>query len=218
MNYALEPSSDRSWRAAHGAIFLALMVLIALSPVHGRWPWFWLIPLAAYFTLTALLPPLRRTFVWPRAGRVSPIAWAATAALIVVTSVSLVVYETIAQPDVTFLGAALPAKALGGLLLAGVIFSLLNATLEELVFRGVLFDAIESEWGWRAAVSATAVLFGIGHMNGFPPGWIGASLAGIYGVFLGMLRVQTGGLLVPIIAHIAADATIYSLLVHAGAL
>jgi hypothetical protein len=34
---------------------------------------------------------------------------------------------------------------------------------------------------------------------------------------LGWLRVRTGGLTLPILAHIAADATIYGILVYAGA-
>ncbi|HEV8063053.1 MAG TPA: CPBP family intramembrane glutamic endopeptidase [Gemmataceae bacterium] len=147
----------------------------------------------------------------------SPRTCVATAAIILLSCVTLVAYQSVAQPDVTSLETALSIRALGGVFLAGVIFSLLNATLEELIFRGVLYDAIEAEWGWRVAIGATAVLFGLGHLHGYPPGWPGTCLAGVYGVMLGALRAQTGGLVLPIIAHVAADATIYVILVRTGA-
>ena len=218
MEIAKEQSSDRGWRAAHGVVFLALLGLVAAIPTFGSWPWFWLVPLAGYFTLTALIPPLRRTFLWLRPGRANGRSCAAAVAVIVVSSVSLVAYQIVAQPELSAVAAALPVRALGGILVAGIVFPLVNATLEEMVFRGVLFDAVESEWGWRAAVGGTALLFGLGHMHGYPPGWTGACLAGVYGIMLGLLRAQTGGLLLPIIVHIAADATIYGILVNAGAI
>jgi hypothetical protein len=43
-------------------------------------------------------------------------------------------------------------------------------------------------------------------------------LAGIYGLCLGWLRVFSGGLGLPVIAHIAADATIFTIIGRAGAL
>ena len=115
------------------------------------------------------------------------------------------------------LGAALPVGALGGVAAAGIIFAVLNATLEEMVFRGVLFDAFSARWGLPAAVGGTAVLFGLAHLNGYPPGAVGACLAGVYGVALGLLRARVGGLALPVLAHVAADATIYGILVRAGA-
>jgi membrane protease YdiL (CAAX protease family) len=86
--------------------------------------------------------------------------------------------------------------------------------MEELVFRGILFDAIDSQWGPWISLIGTAVLFGLGHLHGYPPGMIGAVLAMLFGLALGALRVWTGRLLSPILAHIAADATIYSIVVR----
>ncbi len=212
----IETAPNRGWRGIHGLIFLALMGLMGLNRALGNWPWFWLAPLAGYCALASLIPPLRRSFVWPRVGTINLRTCAVTGAIIVVSCVTLVAYQIVVQPDLTSLRTSLPIRALGGVFLAGVIFPLLNATVEELVFRGVLYDAVESEWGWRAAIGATAVLFGLGHLHGYPPGWLGACLAGIYGVLLGLLRAKTGGLLLPIIAHVAADATIYGILVRAG--
>jgi membrane protease YdiL (CAAX protease family) len=43
-------------------------------------------------------------------------------------------------------------------------------------------------------------------------------LAGIYGLCIGWLRLFTGGIGLCIAAHIAADATIYAIVVRSGAI
>jgi len=208
----------RNWRALHGGVYLAFLPLLAIGPpILLTWPWVWLAPLAGYFLVVAILPPLRRTFGWLRFGTIRWVSAAVAGAIIVLTSAVLVLYQVIARPDVSALGASLPVAQLGGVVTAGIVFAVLNATLEELVFRGVLFDAIESQWSWLTAVAVTAILFGLGHRTGYPPGLVGVFLAGLYGFALGLLRVWVGGLALPILAHIAADATIYGLLVHSGA-
>ena len=217
MEKATESSPERTLRAAHGMLLIALLGLSWLNPGFRSWPWFWVIPLASYFTLTACIPPLRRTLTAPRNGKVTLRSGIATVAIIALASTTLLLYQWVAHPDVQSLRDALPVQPQNGVLLAGAIFALINATCEELVFRGILFDALESEWGRSFAVGATAILFGLGHLHGYPPGWIGAGLAGIFGLMLGVLRVQTGGLSLPIIAHIAADATIYGILANADA-
>jgi membrane protease YdiL (CAAX protease family) len=135
-----------------------------------------------------------------------------------VTTLALVVFQKTVQPDVRSYGAALPVHALGGVVAAGVVFTIVNATLEELVFRGVLFDAVQSQWGAVVAVIGTALLFGIGHVRGYPPGPLGAGFAAVFGLVLGAMRLWTGGLALPIVAHMGADATIYVILAHSGVL
>ena len=81
-----------------------------------------------------------------------------------------------------------------------------------------MFDAVQSEWGGGVAIFATAFLFGYGHMRGYPPGPLGAMLAGIYGLCLGWLRVFAGGIGLGVIAHIAADATIFTIVARSGVL
>ncbi|WP_437619116.1 hypothetical protein [Sorangium sp. So ce1151] len=49
-------------------------------------------------------------------------------------------------------------------------------------------------------------------MNGFPSGAVGVGLAAIYAVMLGVLRRRAGGLLALCVAHVAADLTIFALL------
>jgi membrane protease YdiL (CAAX protease family) len=211
-------TSPQSWRTLQGGIILLLLFLASRVAVFRQWPWLWVVPLAAFFLCASLVPSLRKSLGWLRAGRIDRNPVTATAAIIVLSSSALVFYQLTFRPDLTALGALMPLDLLGGVMFAGIFFPLLNATLEELVFRGVLFDAVEAEWGWPVALVVTAIIFGVAHVSGYPPGPVGAVLAGLYGSVLGLLRVWVGGLALPIVAHVAADATIFGILVHADAL
>ena len=136
--------------------------------------------------------------------------------IMALTTSTLLVFHATAHPDVQRYRAFLPIEALGSGIVAGGVFAIVNATLEELVFRGVLFDAVQSQWGAWGALIGTAMLFGLGHLHGYPPGLLGACLAALFGSVLGALRLWTGGLLLPIVAHMGADATIYGILVHSA--
>lgn len=128
----------------------------------------------------------------------------------------LISFDILTRPDVSAYRHFLPVEKLGGVWGAGVIFAVFNATFEEVVYRGILFDAIRSQLSDRVAIIATAFLFGYAHMQGYPPGTLGAVFAGIYGLCAGWLRSFTGGIGLPIVAHIAADATIFVLIMRTG--
>ena len=110
----------------------------------------------------------------------------------------------------------IPLETLGGFLIGGAVFLVFNAVMQEIIFRGVLLDAIRASWGWWVAILVTSVAFGLGHVHTYPPGVTGAVLSGIFGLALGMLRKHTGGLVMPVIAHIFADATIMGILAWEG--
>jgi membrane protease YdiL (CAAX protease family) len=210
--------SHADWKALHGIACFALLVGATFVPVFRIWPWLWIAPLAAYFLLVALLPPLRRTFSGWSFGRVTPRAVLAAFGIAIVSCAALFLFEWWRHPDLHAYAAALPGLHGTGLIFAEIVFAILNAFLEELLFRGIFFDAIESQTGTAMAVVITAALFGYGHMHGYPPGPIGAVLAGAYGLMLGWLRVFTGGLGLPVLTHITADATIFVIVIRAGVL
>lgn len=208
-----------AWHAMHGVLYLILAFgLIVAVPAVRPWPWFWLAPLAAYYLLVTTIPWLRRSYCPLRLGTVTPWTVAATVVISVVAAAALVIFHITMKPDVRILGETLPVAAMGGIVAGGVIFSLLNATLEEVVFRGIFFGSLEPRLGRWGAVLLTAVLFGWGHKQGYPPGALGMVLSGIYAVALGWLRVVSGGLALPIASHIVADATIYLVLYKEGVL
>jgi uncharacterized protein len=210
------PAAPRSkdWRGIHGIVFLAMFGLANLTPLARSWPWFWLLPLIGYYVLVAVTPALRHTIGPPRAGSLTFRNVAFALSIAVLSMAALACYQWFMHPDLGELAGLLPVRALGGPVLAGVVFSLVNATLEELIFRGILFDAIDADWGQWAALGLTAVLFGYGHLTGYPPGWPGACLATAYAILLGLLRIASGGLLLPSAAHVVADATIYVILIN----
>jgi membrane protease YdiL (CAAX protease family) len=200
----------------HGMVFVVLAAAASFVPAFHLWPFLWLAAIAAYAVVVAAVPALRASFRPLRFGHASKPSVAATGILAVGSCLVLVAFQVLMHPDLRDRANLLPTTGLGGLLAAGMIFATLNALLEEVVFRGILFDAVESQWGAWVAVIATAGIFGFGHMRGYPPGPSGAVLAGIYGFCLGGLRAFTGGIGLPVIAHIAADATIFTLVACSG--
>jgi len=203
--------------AVHGAVFLTALGAVAILLAPLRWPWYLGLPLLAYAGIVLASPPLRRTAPRLAVGRLAGWPLVAAVALGVATSVVLVAFQRLARPEVAGLAAGLPVAAFGNLLLAGICFSAINAVSEELIFRGVLWEVAAAEWNGGVALAATSAMFGLGHLHGYPPGPLGAMLAGIFGLALGLLRWWTGGLGLAIAVHVCADATIFGLLAWSGA-
>jgi membrane protease YdiL (CAAX protease family) len=77
------------------------------------------------------------------------------------------------------------------------------AVSEELILRGVLYDVVAERWGEIAAVLIAAALFSTLHVPLY--GWHSFGLNLAVGVFLGVLRLLTGGVAAPAVAHTVAD-------------
>ncbi len=202
------------WPVVHCMLFASLLTVPSIVPPLRVWPLFWIVPFALYATIVATAGPLRRTFSRPRFGNFSRSNCAVTAAIIAISVAGIFAFQHFAQPDLHSYRAAMPFDSLGGRYGAWILFPLINATLEELVYRGILFDGIASQWNQRITILATGLLFGIGHLQGYPPGPAGAALATAFGIAMGILRVRSGSIVLPIVAHIFADAAIYALLVR----
>ncbi len=203
-------------RASHGLIFFALLTLTMQVPQLRVWPLLWVVPLAAYLVLVAVTPSLRATFARWCFGRVSPLTVGAAMFIAVSTVATLAVFHHLAHPDVSSYRTMLPVQWFGGIVGTAIIFPLLNAALEEIVFRSVLFDSVAALWGNAVAVVVSAAFFGYGHLQGYPPGALGAVLAGVFGLVIGWLRVVSGGIGLCWLVHVAADATILILIARSG--
>jgi membrane protease YdiL (CAAX protease family) len=77
------------------------------------------------------------------------------------------------------------------------------AGLEELVFRGLLFEAVRARSTDTVAIAVTAGLFALIHLPLYGPAAMPIDLC--VGVFLGCLRTATGGVTAPLVAHVVAD-------------
>jgi len=152
-----------------------------------------------------LLPPIAP---WLRWGRLTPGGIALFIAVVAIGVLGLFLWTLIDDPDPSdYLGQvrnASPWVALAAI--AG--FAVVNAAWEELLFRGVLQTELTHTWGVRPALVIESVAFGIAHANGIPSGPLGITMALVWGYLLSMIRLRTGGIGYPILAHVAADATI----------
>ena len=95
--------------------------------------------------------------------------------------------------------ALAPAAAFG----PWVVATILVATAEELILRGVLFGAFDRRLGVSWAVAITAVLFAVMHVPLY--GWHVVPLDLGVGLWLGGLRLASGGVAAPAVAHGLAD-------------
>lgn len=77
------------------------------------------------------------------------------------------------------------------------------AVSEEIVLRGALFDAVRSGCGDCAALVVTTLLFAVMHVPLYGIGSLPLDLA--VGLLLGGLRIVSGGVLAPAVAHVVAD-------------
>jgi membrane protease YdiL (CAAX protease family) len=110
--------------------------------------------------------------------------------------------------------AFVPALPLGLLIAGGLIFSMLNAAVEEGAYRGVILHALDRSLGpGFAALLLQALAFGAIHIRGFPRGWLGIGLACIYGLLMGVIRRRAGGMFAPWIAHVFTDVVIAGIVV-----
>lgn len=196
--------------ASFGAIACALF---AIPRFASTWPLPLLVALGAWVLLVRRAPEGLLLGRWFPRGRPDRFTWVLTVAFVVVASVALGTWFRLARPDVEDLRARIPQLPVVALIAVGLGFSVANALAEELVYRGIVFGALERAWGARLALVIQALAFGLAHIHGFPRGWIGVALATVYGLMTGILRVRSRGLLAPLVAHVAADATIFGILV-----
>ncbi|XYH94128.1 CPBP family intramembrane glutamic endopeptidase [Sorangium sp. So ce1128] len=203
-----------SGRAALHAPLLAVLTLApAAAGLVPPWPIPLVAPLVVYALLARAVPALRSSAPRPRRGAFGPLVLGWVAAIVLVSGLALVLWVRLMRPDLSQIRALMPPVSLPLLLLGGLGFALFNAFLEEAVFRLVFLESLDAVTtsGWTA-VLVQAAAFGLLHLNGFPSGAVGVALAAIYAVMLGLLRRRAGGLLAPYVAHVAADLTIFTLL------
>jgi membrane protease YdiL (CAAX protease family) len=98
-----------------------------------------------------------------------------------------------------------------------LLFAVMNAFGEEVVYRAAPLSQLWQVVGARQAVWLTAVWFGLGHYyGGIPNGPIGALLSGGIALLYGKAMVETRGLVLPTVMHMVTDVAIYLFLALAA--
>jgi membrane protease YdiL (CAAX protease family) len=191
------------------ATFIALVALALTAVIVGlngvAWTLAALAGGAAFLALTRIRPRLALGSTWRQVGRVPVLGTLSCAA---VTPLALGAWLRFAKPDLHDLVAAVPSLPWPVLVMGATAFVAINATVEELIWRGVLLDRLTPLFGGSAAVALQAVSFGAAHAHGFPRGAVGVILVAVWGAMLGALRRASAGLLAPWLAHVTADTVI----------
>lgn len=189
------------------------MLLYAALPIQlFVWPAYFVVPIILAGLVTGLRTGRASFLSGGTMGSLGSREWPYVAIIAIVAGLALVAWVWFLNPDLNRLRAMLPEWPVLGLIAAGVTFSLVNAILEEFIWRGIFLRWFMTFMPTAFAVFVQALSFGAAHYLGFPSGFVGVGLAAIYGLMLGMLAVTANGILAAIVAHIAADAVIFTIL------
>jgi hypothetical protein len=195
--------------AAPLSIFCVICVGLVLSGVR-YFPVVLAFGLLGYAGVVRGVPWLRGTATWARWGSFDLDVRLLCAAAFLLAAVALLSWYFLLHPNVAnIVKAFVPDLPLGLLIVGGLIFSMVNAAVEEGAYRGVILHALDTSLGpGLAALFLQALAFGAVHLGGFPRGWLGVGLACIYGLFMGVIRRRAGGMFAPWIAHVLTDVVI----------
>ncbi len=194
-------------------VFCIVCIALALLGLPSQL-WFAL-ALAAYVAVGRFGRGQRGILSWFVAGTVTRDVLLLAVTSILLSAVALIMWFLGVRPDINdIIETFLPDWHLALLIPGGLIFSMLNAAVEEVAYRGVLMDALDKSIGaGTPSLLGQAAAFGLLHINGFPRGWVGVGLAFIFGILMGLIRRRSGGLLAPWTAHVCTDVVIVGIVV-----
>ena len=199
----------------HLSFFCTLwLCLPMLLETLSKWPLNKLVPLGVYGGAVAAHYRLRRSVLWMRSGRLGLNIIAFVLLVVVVSSAALLIWQVTCNPDLSANRGVIPDMVPWLVPLAGVAFALVNAAIEEAIFRGIFLQALDSAVGAGIIpLAMQALIFGWAHYSevGCPKGVIGVSMATVYGLLLGLLRYRARGMLAPWLAHVGTDITVFAL-------
>ncbi len=181
-----------------------------------------LLPFSFTATVLLLLPFTwgRASFSWVRIGKSDGVTRALVLLTSILASLALIgwAFWTDNLGDGEKMMASLAVYPNWAIVVVGIpALALVNAFAEEVVYRGVLQEALHHVIGSAiCVVTLQASAFAAAHvLLGFPNGRLGYLMVFVYGTMLGYLRVRSKGMLAPYLTHVLADLTIgYFLCFH----
>lgn len=144
--------------------------------------------------------------------------WAASLGLLEVQSSVWPPSESFLETFRQLHAALRPRDALDAVL-SVVAIAVFPAVCEEILFRGVVLPSLARWMGPLGAVLGSAALFGLIHLDtaGGAFAFTRIPFAILVGVGLGLLRVRTGSLLPPMLAHAVLNTITFATVVVTGA-
>jgi uncharacterized protein len=205
------------WRAPFASSLGVLAAACVALGVAGVGPQQVVFPLAfaVYAVVVHRVPWLHGVAAWFRRGALNGGLLVFAAGIAAISGAALLAWYEIVRPDLQDLVRTfVPIIPIWLLVPGALVFALVNASIEEAAYRGVVLAALDVALGpGIVAIVLQAIAFGALHVHGFPSGAVGVELACLYGLALGALRRRAGGLLAPWIAHVLTDLVIVSIVV-----
>ena len=183
----------RQTAVIHAALLTFLLAVWSIISNIAIWPSL-IIPLLAYSGVVVLIPSLRKTVGWLRVGKFDRNIYLLMVATVFISSFALLLWFILWKPDLTHFLRFIPTGAPHCSCSKASGFALLNAAMEESIFRGVLMQALDETLGeGTPSVILQAIAFGLLHIKGIPGDWIGVGMATVYGLMLGAIRRRSPG-------------------------
>lgn len=131
----------RSKAALHTILFCFLLVFLPLAlQIFSWWPFRLLAPLLAYHLIVLLFPDLRQSYMRLQRGEINKDVFLVMVATIFITTLALIGWCWLLKPDLSIYFGQIPNMPLILIPFAGLAFSVLNAVMEEFVFRGIIMN------------------------------------------------------------------------------
>ena len=205
-----------SWRRS--SFYLGLFVCICLGIMLTHIPYsqvLFLLAIGLYLLVTFVVPDLRTGPSWFHLGTFTRSTMLLCVGIVAISGAALAGWFFFFKPNISdIVRLYVPDYPPWLLVIGGLLFAVLNSTVEEIAFRGIIFSALlHAAVPTGLALLLQALAFGAIHINGFPRGWVGVSLATIYGVLMGALRIRSKGLFAPWVGHIFTDLVIAGIVV-----
>jgi uncharacterized protein len=189
-------------------LFCAICMLLASFGLPSQF-WFAL-GLGAYLSVCKGVRWLHGTLEWLKTGSFTRDVVVLTIASALLAAISLIVWFLSIRPNITdLIETFVPKWNIALFIAGGLLFSIVNAAVEEGAYRGVIMGALDKSIGSGiASMLLQAAAFGTLHINGFPRGWIGVGLASVFGLLMALIRRRSQGMLAPWAAHVCTDIVI----------
>jgi membrane protease YdiL (CAAX protease family) len=151
-----------------------------------------------------------------RLGKFDKTVWKLILITIIVPVAALIIWVHFLSPNLSRYVGMVPNDPLWMLMFYAIANATFNAALEEITWRGVMLEALDSAFGpgW-CALLIQSLSFAVAHYrNGFPNGIVGSAMVVIFGLMTGLIRRKSKGIVAGWLAHAAVDATIFCLILH----
>jgi membrane protease YdiL (CAAX protease family) len=208
--------ASRSTYTVHVGIFILFYFLMDAFPHFPKYPLRHLTLLVLYAYAVMLIPPLRKSVGWLRVGKLDTKTWLFLLSAVVLAGLALVAWVRLLSPDLSRWTGMLPKMSFGYVLASGIGLCAFNAAREEIAWRGVMMEALDSALGagyWSVLIQALS--FGLAHCRaGFPNGAVGSAMTFLFALSLGIIRRKSRGMFGCWVAHFLADWVIFCLILH----